>query len=103
MEAAGINNVEWDAVELPSQFMENWCYHVATVLGTPAQPGLARHWQTGAALPRELFDKLVAARTYRAGSMMGNYSETSGAFCASAPRGAQFFACFRDEVGERWY
>lgn len=70
LEAAGINNVEWDAVELPSQFMENWCYHVATVLGTPAQPGLARHWQTGAALPRELFDKLVAARTYRAGSMM---------------------------------
>jgi len=69
LEAAGINNVEWDAVELPSQFMENWCYHAPTVLGSPAQPGLARHWQTGETLPRALFDKLIAARTYRAGSM----------------------------------
>ncbi|HEX3133566.1 MAG TPA: M3 family metallopeptidase [Planctomycetota bacterium] len=69
LEAAGINNVEWDAVELPSQFMENWCYHAPTVLGSAAQPGLARHWQTGEALPRALFDKLTAARTYRAGSM----------------------------------
>jgi oligopeptidase A len=68
-EAAGINNVEWDAVELPSQFMENWCYHAPTVFGGPAQPGLARHWQTGEPLPRSLFDKLVAARTFRAGSM----------------------------------
>jgi oligopeptidase A len=69
LEAAGINNVEWDAVELPSQFMENWCYHAPTVLGTPSVPGLARHWQNGEALPRALFDKIVAARTYRAGSM----------------------------------
>jgi oligopeptidase A len=69
LEAAGINNVEWDAVELPSQFMENWCYHAPTLLGTPAMPGLARHWQSGEPLPRALFDKIVAARTYRAGSM----------------------------------
>jgi oligopeptidase A len=69
VEAAGINNVEWDAVELPSQFMENWCYHRPTVLGAPGRPGLARHWQTGAPLPEALFDKLVAARTYRVGSM----------------------------------
>ena len=69
IEAAGINNVEWDAVELPSQFMENWCYHAPTVLGSPTQPGLARHWQTGEPLPHALFDKLTAARTYRAGSM----------------------------------
>jgi oligopeptidase A len=68
VEAAGINNVEWDAVELPSQFMENWCYHRPTMLGEGGRPGLARHWQTGAPLPGELFDKLRAARTYRAGS-----------------------------------
>ena len=62
--AAGIRNVEWDAVELPSQFMENWCYHRATLLG------FARHWQSGAPLPDELYAKLCAARTFRAASMM---------------------------------
>jgi len=62
--ASGIRNVEWDAVELPSQFMENWCYHRATLLG------FARHFETGKPLPDALFAKLSAARTYRAGSMM---------------------------------
>ena len=61
-QAAGINGVEWDAVELPSQFMENWCFDLPTV------QGFARHWQTGAPLPAELFAKVAAARTYRAGS-----------------------------------
>src|SRR5262245_8887203 len=60
--AAGIRNVEWDAVELPSQFMENWCYHRATLLG------LSRHVDTEEPLPDELFEKLLAARTFRAGS-----------------------------------
>ncbi len=76
-QAAGINAVEWDAVELPSQFMENWCYDPATVLGaasgaatgTGSAGGLARHWQTGVPLPQELFDKIRAARTYRAATM----------------------------------
>jgi oligopeptidase A len=62
--AAGIRNVEWDAVELPSQFMENWCYHRETLLG------LSRHVDTGAPLPDDLFEKLRAARTFRAGSDM---------------------------------
>ncbi len=61
-EAAGINNVEWDAVELPSQFMENWCLH------QPTLTGLARHYQTGAVLPQAFIEKLRAAKTYRAGS-----------------------------------
>ena len=56
--------MEWDAVELPSQFMENWCYHRETLLG------LSRHVDTGAPLPDALFEKLVAARTFRAGSDM---------------------------------
>jgi len=61
-QAAGINNVEWDAVELPSQFMENWCYDRSTLLG------MARHWQTGEPLPEAEFAKLLAARTFMAGA-----------------------------------
>ena len=61
-QAAGINNVEWDAVELPSQFMENWCYDRATLMG------MARHWQTGEPLPEAEYQKLLAARTFMGGS-----------------------------------
>ena len=62
--AAGIHNVEWDAIELPSQFMENWCYHRETLMGMSA------HVETGEPLPEELYRKLCTARTYRAGSLM---------------------------------
>jgi len=62
--ASGIRNIEWDAVELPSQFMENWCYHRETLIG------LSQHVDTGEPLPDELFEKIKAARTYRAGSQM---------------------------------
>jgi oligopeptidase A len=60
--AAGINNVEWDAVELPSQFMENWCYDRTTLFG------MARHYETGEPLPEEYYQRLLAARTYMNGS-----------------------------------
>jgi oligopeptidase A len=59
--ASGIRNVEWDAVELPSQFMENWCYHRETLLG------LSRHVETGASLPDALFEKIRSARTFQSG------------------------------------
>lgn len=62
--AAGINNVEWDAVELPSQFMENWCYHRETLIG------MAKHYETGETLPEHYYQKLIAARNYMSGSAM---------------------------------
>lgn len=62
--AAGINNIEWDAVELPSQFMENWCYHRPTLMG------MAKHYQTGESLPEEYYQKLLAAKNYLSGMAM---------------------------------
>lgn len=53
---AGIRGVEWDAVELPSQFMENWCYDRPTLFS------FAKHYSTGDPLPEELFQKLKAAK-----------------------------------------
>jgi oligopeptidase A len=58
---AGIHGVAWDAVELPSQFMENWCYDPATLRG------FARHWQTGEPMPEEMIAKLRGSRSFLTG------------------------------------
>jgi oligopeptidase A len=58
---SGINGVEWDAVELPSQFMENFCWEWEVV------QGMSGHVETGAPLPRELFDKMLAAKNFHSG------------------------------------
>jgi len=58
---SGIKGVEWDAVELPSQFMENFCWEWDVVRH------MTEHVDTGAQLPRELFDKMVAAKNFQAG------------------------------------
>lgn len=63
-DAAGINGVEWDAVELPSQFMENWCLHRETLMN------MARHYLTGEPLPEELYQKLRRAKTWRAATQL---------------------------------
>ena len=58
---AGINGVEWDAVELPSQFMENFCWEWGQVQAMTA------HVDNGQPLPRVLFDKMLAAKNYQSG------------------------------------
>ena len=63
-DVAGLHGVEWDAVEIASQFMENWCYQKPTLIGMTA------HMETGEPLPDDLFEKIVAARTFQAGSLM---------------------------------
>ncbi|WP_395702444.1 M3 family metallopeptidase [Aquabacterium sp.] len=58
---AGISGVEWDAVELPSQFMENFCWEWEVL------SRLTAHVETGAPLPRALFERMVAARNFQSG------------------------------------
>ncbi len=58
-EVSGINGVAWDAVELPSQFMENWCYE------PEALAFISGHYQSGAPLPQDLLDKLLAAKNFQ--------------------------------------
>ncbi|MDD3763262.1 MAG: M3 family metallopeptidase [Nevskiales bacterium] len=57
---SGIRGVAWDAVELPSQFMENWCFD------PPTLRSFARHWESGEPLPDEQIEKLRASRTFQA-------------------------------------
>ncbi len=64
LEASGINGIEWDAVELPSQFMENWCYQKNVI------KSLTKHIKTGASLPDDLFEKISRAKTFNAANFM---------------------------------
>jgi oligopeptidase A len=61
---SGINGVEWDAVELPSQFMENWCWEKDAIAL------ISSHYQTGQVLPEALFEKMLAAKNFQAGMTM---------------------------------
>jgi len=61
---SGINGVAWDAVELPSQFMENWCWEPEAI------PLISGHYQTGEPLPQALLDKMLAAKNFQSGLQM---------------------------------
>eukprot|EP00124_Ichthyophonus_hoferi_P001967 Ihof_evm10s119 gene=Ihof_evmTU10s119 len=63
-DVAGLSGIEWDAVELPSQFMENWCYE------KPTMDEISGHYETGEKLPEDIFKKILGARTYNAGMDM---------------------------------
>ncbi|MEJ2509589.1 MAG: oligopeptidase A [Gammaproteobacteria bacterium] len=71
LSVSGISGVPWDAVELPSQFMENWCWE------REALDLIAGHYQTGERLPDDLFDKMVAAKNFQAGMQMVRQLEFS--------------------------
>ncbi|BCG65222.1 MAG: oligopeptidase A [Methyloprofundus sp.] len=68
---SGINGVEWDAVELPSQFMENWCWE------QEALALMSGHYKTGETLPNVLFNKMLAAKNFQAGMLMVRQLEFS--------------------------
>lgn len=61
---SGINGVEWDAVELPSQFMENFCWEWDVLAD------MTQHIDSGESLPRVLFDKMLAAKNFQSGLQM---------------------------------
>jgi len=61
---SGINGVAWDAVELPSQFFENWCWEPEAI------PLISAHYQTADPLPQHLLEKMLAARNFQSGMQM---------------------------------
>ncbi|WP_166268664.1 oligopeptidase A [Marinobacter caseinilyticus] len=70
-EVSGINGVAWDAVELPSQFLENWCWDPASLAL------IAQHHETGEPLPEDMLNKLLAAKNFQSGMQMVRQLEFS--------------------------
>lgn len=68
---SGINGVPWDAVELPSQFLENWCWQ------PEALAFISGHFETGESLPQDLLDKMLAARNFQSAMQMVRQLELS--------------------------
>lgn len=64
LSVSGINGVQWDAVELPSQFMENWCWQKS------ALEIISGHYKSGNPLPESLLDKMLAAKNFQSGMFM---------------------------------
>ena len=71
IDVSGINGVAWDAVELPSQFMENWCWE------REALDVIAGHYKTGEPMPEDLYQRMYAAKNFQAGMQMVRQLEFS--------------------------
>ncbi|MBS1186372.1 MAG: family metallopeptidase [Burkholderiaceae bacterium] len=97
---SGISGVEWDAVELPSQFMENFCWEWDVLQHMTA------HADTGAPLPRELFDKMLAAKNFQSGLQMLRQIEFSltdmHLHCDYDPNGSEPFSSVLEDVRRRF-
>lgn len=96
LNVSGINGVAWDAVELPSQFLENWCWQRESI------PLISGHYQTGEALPEELLERMLAARNFQSAMQMVRQLEF-GLFdlrlhSRPAPRDAAQIQALLDEV-----
>ena len=93
---SGINGVEWDAVELPSQFMENFCWEWEVL------QGMTRHADTGETLPCALFDKMLAAKNFQSGLQILRQIEFSlfdmRLHCDFDPNGSKSVQQLLDEV-----
>lgn len=90
---AGISGVAWDAVELPSQFMENWCWE------EEALSLFARHYESDAPLPRDLLDKMLKARNFQSAMQMVRQLEFSiFDFLIHRDSGQQDFAGVRETL-----
>ncbi|MBI5658289.1 MAG: M3 family metallopeptidase [Nitrosomonadales bacterium] len=93
---SGINGVEWDAVELPSQFMENFCWEWEVL------QDMTRHAGTGEKLPRALFDKMLAAKNFQSGLQVLRQIEFSlfdmRLHCDFDPGGSKSVQRLLDEV-----
>ena len=69
LEVSGINGVAWDAVELPSQFLENWCWQEESIAL------ISGHFESGEALPKIMLDKLLAAKNFQSGMALARQLE----------------------------
>jgi oligopeptidase A len=91
---SGIHGVEWDAVELPSQFMENYCWEWDVLTGMTA------HAETGQPLPRALYDRMIAAKNFQSGMFTLRQTEFAlfDLLLHGAPEGRKAFKDLLAEV-----